>query len=163
MRDDMKMSKDTVCGSCGGTGADNVSGFAGACDMCEGTGVVRGKSAISRSIKTNGENMSRYDSGYPHPMVVARALNLWDYNVSVAEKFDAVYGVRPVGDSYREEKVQSINRMSLAAWMGHLDYPRQQALVEAALDKYGDDALRWMSWNIQSHAEADKRNNTKGS
>jgi len=53
--------------------------------------------------------------------------------------------------------------MSLSAWMGHLDYPRQQALVEAALDKYGDDALRWMSWNIQSHAEADKRNNTKGS
>ena len=39
------MSKDTVCGSCGGTEADNVSGFAGACDMCEGTGVVLGKDA----------------------------------------------------------------------------------------------------------------------
>ena len=34
------MSKGRVCKSCEGTGADNVSGFAGACDMCYGTGMI---------------------------------------------------------------------------------------------------------------------------
>ena len=38
---DSKGTKEVIathCKSCGGTGADNVSGFAGACDVCYGTG-----------------------------------------------------------------------------------------------------------------------------
>jgi hypothetical protein len=106
--------------------------------------------------------MSNDESGYPHPMVVARALNLWDYNMSGGEKFDAVYGPLPAGNSYREEKMQSISRMSLSAWMGTLDYPRQQALVAAAFDRYGDDALLWVLECVRAQEESDKRNNTKG-
>jgi hypothetical protein len=67
------MSKDTVCGSCGGTGADNVSGFAGACDVCEGTGVVRRKrfwkTTLVFEILTEGE------SALPDDMSVVDMLN----------------------------------------------------------------------------------------
>lgn len=82
-----------------------------------------------------------------NPMVLFRALNLWDYNVEAVDKFAAVYGARPDGDPYKGEKVMSIATRTLAGWSGDLDYAHQQKLVQAALDRYGEEAERWVASN----------------
>ena len=80
------------------------------------------------------------------PMVVLRAIVLWDYNVDPRDKMRAMFPDHEQGVWY-EEKLDLIKKLSFSAWIGQFDYHNQCRVVELALAQYGDQARNWVKTN----------------
>ena len=76
------------------------------------------------------------------PVVVVQAVLLWYYNIDYTFQFEVVYG-RPLDweDPWCKEKLHTM-RSGLTRWWGELGVAQQRKLVDAALERYGDEATR---------------------
>ena len=68
------------------------------------------------------------------------ALALWLYNLSAEEKVEMVYG-KDLHPSYKKEKMDTAS-VGFAVWWGCLDTGHRNALVDAVINRYGDEATK---------------------
>ena len=84
-------------------------------------------------------------------LATVHALVLYMHNVPNSEIFSVAYGETEDfkhAPRYREEKLDDIRKGGLEILWGQLDSEGRERLVSTALDKYFDEALRAMSYNL---------------
>ena len=69
------------------------------------------------------------------------ALALWLFDTSPLDKVDAIFG-KDIHPTYREEKVDMALTGFAGMW-GSLDPTKRKMLIEAVIDKYGEEARNW--------------------
>lgn len=65
----------------------------------------------------------------------AQSLAYWLFNLSSEDKFHAVYGPGPYYGTYKQEKIDMINR-GFQYWWGTLDREHQQRLIDHVNARY---------------------------
>ena len=76
---------------------------------------------------------------YPHPQVVLIAWSLWVYNVEPVTKLAVLEKLagHKFEPDYAKEMIQRLEKGNLCAF----DFPNRDALICAALDRYGTEAM----------------------